>query len=58
MVEVKMSMDTAGAIAMLFAAGHDRVCGVPNVGGCTAIPGAAKPIHHICSVMLRFDGSR
>jgi len=56
-VEVKVGVYAARAVAVLFTSCHDRVSGVPYVGGCTAIPGATKLVHHIGSIMTIFGGS-
>ena len=52
-----MGVYAARAVAVLFTSCHDRVSGVPYVGGCTAIPGATKLVHHIGSIMTIFGGS-
>ena len=56
MVYSEVGMNAAGVISVLFAAGHDGVCGVADVGGCTAILRAPESVHHIGSIMTGFGG--
>ena len=50
-VNEEVGVYTTGTIAVLFTSGHERVCRVSVVGGCTAILGTGETVYDICSVM-------
>ena len=57
MVDMEVGVNAAGAVSVLLASGHDRVRGVPDIGGCTAVLWTGELVHHVCSVMTCPEGS-